>query len=728
MFYGAKVSGHYRVRVNLAMPDQQFAPEKGLGIAGRSDTKATVPHAAPRVLAVDDDPGMRLLMQETLAKAGFDVRAATSGAEAIQLCRKFAPDLMLLDINMPVMDGITACTAIREQSQRDFPIIMVTSVDDALSIQRAFDAGATDFILKPINWPLFQRRLDSVLAEWNRAQEFDASSERVRLLEKVVPEQVMLVSRNGDIIEDLKYRQEGDGNETATPIPNLEQLYGAEIARRFQLRISGVLKTGRHNNLEFALNERGVATEFEAQFLVEGRDRVIVVVQSASGEKQSQREVFDLAFVDFATGLPNRHLFERCAEEHLTDARLKGRSLVFLSLCFDNMTEENQSDPDVMRAIANRLSDCLARFSYVTKLGKGDSAALVSRVDSNCFMLTLEQDPEANDLGNICDQISKKLHGSIVSGTGSIAISPRLGIAVYPTDGRRLQTVMHAAGSAMHEALETGKLYCFNSRAAAKPEADARDYGNELRRALDDDQLELYYQPRLSMPGGTITCVEALLRWNHPMRGFVDLRELLHLAKATGLIVPLGDWVLSTACEEAKHWASVAAPRVSVNLSQQEFSRPDLADRVVEILERTALDPGRIDLELTEAALLRTRNGLADLKALKRLGVGLVLDDFGTGHSSLTHLKQFPIDALKIDSSFVRDLPGNQKDAAICEVIITMAHLLGMRAVAEGVETAEQMSVLRDLGCDEFQGYHICRPLPANEIDNYLSKLGRPSA
>jgi len=227
------------------------------------------------------------------------------------------------------------------------------------------------------------------------------------------------------------------------------------------------------------------------------------------------------------------------------------------------------------------------------------------------------------------------------------------------------------------------------------------------------------------MPGGAITCVEALLRWNHPMRGLVDLKELLNLAKATGLIVPLGNWVLRTACEEAQRWQCDPLPRISVNLSQQEFTRQDLADRVIEILNHTGLNPGRIDLELTEAALLRTKNGLADLETLKSLGIGLVLDDFGTGHSSLANLKLYPIDALKIDRSFVCDLPGNEKDAAVCEVIITMAHKLGMKAVAEGVETEEQLNFLRDRGCDEFQGFHICRPLPADEIEGYLNQSGK---
>jgi len=707
------------------MSDQHVDSVEGFGVTNQSDPAADVMHATPRVLVVDDDPGIQLLMREMLAKAGFNVSVAASGPEAIEICPAFMPDLVLLDINMPTMDGITTCTEIRKHNKRSFPIIMVTSVDDAVSIQRAFDAGATDFILKPVNWPLFQRRLDSVLVEWNSSQELDESNKRVRLLEKVAPEQVMLVSRSGIIIEDLKHHPETGRTEAESPYRNLEDIFGADIAYRFKQRISGVLKTRRHNNLEFTTTEQGVRRDYEAQFLVDGRDRVIIVVQNVSVDKETQSEIYDLAFYDSITDLPNRHLFERCTEETLIDAGLHERSLVFISLCFDDISKEELANRNIMLNVAGRLRDCLAGCSNVLQIGESDNAARVSRIDSNRFLLTLDNIQTGDEVVAVCDLIAQGFARRIVSNFGSITISPRLGVATYPADGPDLQTVMHATYSAMHEARETGELVCFNSQAATAQNDNTLDYGKELRQAMEDGQLELHFQPRLSMPGGAITCVEALLRWNHPMRGFVDLREVLHLAKVTGLIVPLGNWVLRTACEEAQRWQGDPAPRVSVNLSQQEFARQDLADRVIEILDRTGVDPSRIDLELTEAALLRTKNGLADLETLKGLGVGLVLDDFGTGHSSLAHLKHYPIDALKIDGSFVRDLPGNEEDAAVCEVIITMAHKLGMKAVAEGVETEEQLNFLRERGCDEFQGFHICRPLPADEIEEYLDQSGK---
>lgn len=704
------------------MPHRRVLSKQGREITGRPGIAANDACVAPKVLIVDDDPGVRLLMHETLGKAGFEVSDAASGAEAIECCSEFEPDLVLLDINMPVMDGITACTEIRKHSEREFPIVMVTSVDDSESIQRAFDAGATDFILKPINWPLFQRRLDSVLTEWNRAQEFDASNKRVQLLEMVAPEQVMVVSRSGAVIQDLKNRGAAAGG--ATPPATLESLYDAAIARRMQQRISGVLKTGRHNSLEFTVAEHGIERNFEAQFLVEGRDRVIIVVQDVSGGEQARGEIYDLAYVDSATRLPNRHLFERHAEDKLTSARLQGRGAVFFSLCFDNISEQHLADQDMMRAVADRLRNCLANFRQVPPIGKGESAGRVARVETNRFMFMLENDQYGDQRSAICERISRELTGQIEAEAGTVTISPRLGIAMYPADGQDLQTIMHVAGAAMNEALETGKLFCFQSRAAAEPSPEVYDYGNELRQALETNQLELYFQPRRSLPDGTVTCLEALLRWNHPIRGFVDLTELLYLAKASGLIVALGDWVLQHACEAAGGWRHDPLPRVSVNLSQQEFTRQDLAERVIEALEMADLEPSRIELELTEAALLRTSDGLAELERLKELGVGLVLDNFGTGHSSLAHLKNYPIDALKIDGSFVRGLPGNDKDVAVCEVIVTMAQLFGMKAVAEGVENEQQLQLLQKLGCDEFQGYYICHPLPANRVDSYLRKPG----
>ena len=704
---------------SLTMSESQTASKNDQGSTGQPCKVAGDSRQAPRVLVVENDPSLRLLMLETLANAGFDATGMASGGEAVEQCCEFSPDLVLLDINMPEMDGITACRKLRGQSEREFPIIMITSVDDADSIQRAFEAGASDFILKPVNWPLFQRRLESVLAEWNRVVGFDAINKRVRLLEKVAPEQVMLVARSGEIIGDLKSCGEPDSSMPTT----LDQLYGPETGQRMQQRISGVLKSGRHNNLDFTMVLHGAFRNFEAQFLVESRDRVIIVVQDVTGDDEEQSEIYDLAYFDSATSLPNRHLFMRAAGEAVAGARLRGGSPVLFSLAFNNLRDSDTRDRSMMRAIASRLNGCLSNFGNVLKMGKPDDAVRAARIDSNHFMFVLQHDHDGSDTRLICDRIFREMAGRVSLDGGTVTIVPRLGIARFTASDEDLAAVMHSARAGMFEALEHDKPFVNRSLGSASRQPNGRDYAHELRNALERNQLELFFQPRLAMPAGRVTSVEALLRWNHPTLGFVDIRELLGVAKESDLIVPIGDWVLHQACVAASSWRVDPRPRISINVSQQEFSRRDLANRVNAALAQSGLDPEGIEVELTESTLLRTSDELNDLKRLKDTGVGLVIDDFGTGHSSLSNLRQYPVDTLKIDQSFVHGLPDNEKDVAVCKVIVTMAHLFGMKAVAEGVETDAQLELLLSLGCDEFQGFHLCRPLPANEIEQYLRDL-----
>ncbi len=691
----------------------------------KPEPTAGVTETAPRVLIVDDDPGVLLLMSGILSSSGFAVTEANSGSDAIELCADFEPDLVLLDINMPGMDGISACAAIRKQSKRRFPIVMVTSVDDALSIQNAFDAGATDFILKPINWPLLQHRLETVLTEWKKSAALDDSNRRINLLEKITPELAMVVTRSGVIIEDLRPNPGNRNPNAKQKQQTLDDIFSADIAVRLKHRISGVLKTRQHTRLEFNVTEHATTRSYEAQFLLEGRERVILIVQDVSVVKDTESEVYELAYYDAVTGLPNRNLFERRAEELLADAGLQGNFFGLVCLQFDNLATEDLERKQPMRAIANRLVESLANCGCVVQFGEDQNGECVARLDANQFAVIVKNAQSKIDVAVVYQQIERAFSRKVLLDTGSVTTSPTLGIAMYTSDGKDLGTVLHAADAAMREALKTDRFVCFSSRPTNLKIVDTMDYGAELRRAFEDGQLELHFQPRKCLSSNSITCVEALLRWNHPLRGFVPLDEILQLAKATGLIVTLGDWVLHTACEQASQWAGKPAPKVSVNLSQQEFVRRDLADRVIHALDESGLEPEQLELEITEAALMRTENVVADLERLKTLGIGLVIDDFGTGHTSLTYLMQWPIDALKIDGSFVRNLPDSQKDAAVCEVIITIAHKLGMKAIAEQVETEDQLQFLRSRFCDEFQGFHICQPLPAADIDTFLSQHSR---
>lgn len=702
------------------MSDRQVDIHRELVVNTTPKYTHALTEAVPRVLIVDDDRGILLLLRGILSSSGFNVAEANSGADAIDRCSEFEPDLVLLDINMPGMDGISACATIRKQSNQSMPIVMVTSVDDALSIQSAFDAGATDFILKPINWPLLQHRLEAVLTEWKNSAALDDSIRRINLLEKVTPDWAMVVARGGAIIDDL--RPEPERANSAVGRQSLDDIFTADVAARLKQRISGVLKTRQHSSLKFDVTEHATTRNYQAQLLVEGRERVILIVQDVSVAKDSESDVYELAYYDSVTGLPNLNLFEHCAEKLLTDAGLQENALALISLQFSNLAAEDLDLKQPMLAIANRLVESLADSDFAVQIGENQNAKCVSRLNANHFSVILQRIRSKADLNGVCAQVSQAFKQEIVFDTGSIATLPTLGVAMYPADGKDLDAILHAADAAMHEALKSDKHVCFSSQPTHLNIVDTMDYGAELRQALENGQLELHFQPRKCVSSDTITCVEALLRWHHPLRGFVPLPEILQLAKATGLIIPLGDWVLHAACEQASQWTGEPAPKVSVNLSQQEFVQRDLADRVIHALDESGLEPEQLELEITEAALMRTENVVADLERLKTLGIGLVLDDFGTGHTSLTYLMQCPIDALKIDGSFVRNLPDSQKDAAVCEVIITIAHKLGMKVIAEQVETEDQLQLLSGQSCDEFQGFHICAPLNAAELETFLSQ------
>lgn len=668
------------------------------------------------VLVVDDDPGVLLLLEETLAEAGFDVMSACTGEEALEACKDLQPDLALLDINMPGMDGIETCGKIRQRCGDGFPIIMVTSVDDAMSIQSAFEAGASDFILKPINWPLFQRRMEHIIGEWRHAAELDESNKRLEALQRVAPEQVMLVSRNGVIIEDLKERSGHAAANTVRVFPTLDELYGPEVSMRFKQCISAAIKTRKSKTLRFTANQWGMQCDCEADFQVDGRDRVIVVVQSIDEQQDyPSEEIYRLAFFDERTGLPNQHLFRRIAGNKCAEAMLSSQSMAVFSVGV-TVSDIRELDLDALRAFEDRLTARLAEEPNIVAVGDRKSARPFAHGGDLEYLMLLDDVRSTDDIRRLLEAVRD-------AAAASSSLEIATGVSILPSDGSRLEMLIAAARGARMEAQIDGQPACFHSSEAGVPVVKTVDHVQELREAIDKGQLALHFQPRLELASGRIASVEALLRWNHPMRGYVRLAELLPLAKATGVIFEIGDWVLRTACETAEGWpGGMDAPKVSVNLSRQELVRDGLVGGLRDVINATGLDPARLELEITESALLRARDAVRLLSRIRSLGVGLVLDDFGTGFSSLGSLKDYPIDGLKIDASFVRGSTRDSADASICEVIIMMAHKMGLKAIAEAVESERELAFLTKAGCDEVQGYVVSEPLPAHRISEFLEE------
>ena len=421
--------------------------------------------------------------------------------------------------------------------------------------------------------------------------------------------------------------------------------------------------------------------------------------------------VRQIATHDHLTGLTNRVLFNEELQHALARVERHRRPAALFVLDLDrfkviNDTLGHQFGDRVLQETAKRLLGCVRESDILARLG-GDE-----------FVILLEEFGEDSNL----TEIARKLLASVaeldsIDGR-EIGLSVSIGICAAPADGRDAKTLFANADIAMYRAKEMGRNnYCFYS-------SDIHTYTLEklaleagLRHALERGEFRIHYQPKIEITTGTITGVEALLRWQHPERGLIAPDRFIPLAEATGLIVPIGLWTLREVCERGKAWQSLDLPRfpIAVNLSATQFRQQDLVPQLAAILKSTGFDPKYLELEITESVVMQDPDKVVmKLEALRRMGIRLAIDDFGTGYSSLGYLKRFPINNLKVDRSFVRDLAHSSDDVAITRAVIAMAHSLGMNVIAEGVELKEQFDVLREEGCDEFQGW-LCRPALAEE-------------
>ncbi|MGQ0656950.1 MAG: putative bifunctional diguanylate cyclase/phosphodiesterase [Chromatiales bacterium] len=702
--------------------------------------KAEATGHVDRVLVVDDDPAARLLAREALEQAGFHVTEAEDGREALRLIELEPPDIVLLDVIMPELDGYAACTVIRSLSGgQHVPVLMMTGLDDMESIKRAYEAGATDFAAKPINYPLLPHRVRYILRGTRLADELRASEARLKDSQRI--------ARLGHFEWHI-----GSGRiECSAQVNDLFGLPGGEAidSQDALMRyifpedrdvladmVQTAIKERRGYSLEHRIvradgTVRSMYQEGEFHSPAERRGLYLsATIQDVTERRRMERQVHHLAHYDPVTGLPNRRLMKRHLSAAISHARRHHRTVAVMTLDIDHFSRINDSlgqaaGDELLKTIAGRLRDCIVDASAKPDGAHAQSSRdLVARIGGDEFVIVLAGIQSLEDAAIVARRVRDIFTRTCTVGNTDVTLTASIGISGFPLDSLDAETLLKQADTAMHHAKTLGRdRYQFSTARINSRASERLVLENNLRKALAAGQFELHYQPKVHLRGMVPVGMEALVRWSHPEMGAVPPSVFVPVAEETGLIVPLGEWILHEACRQAKAWQHAGLPplAVSVNLSAGQFRAKGIQAVIAGVLQETGIDPAFLELELTESLLMEDRDACIKLmQKLRLLGVSLSIDDFGTGYSSLSYLKRFPINALKIDRSFVCDVGTDADVAAIVTAIIALAHSLRLKVVAEGVESEQQVRFLTEQHCDEIQGYYFSQPLSAADFGEWV--------
>ncbi|MBU4261212.1 MAG: EAL domain-containing protein [Proteobacteria bacterium] len=699
-----------------------------------------IPEEQIVVLIVDDDMAQRLLMRETLHDSRLVVEEAANGVEALAAFERFSPDLVLMDVKMPKMDGFTACSRMRKLAGgQDAVIVLVTGLEDFASIGRAFDAGATDFITKPVNWPLLSHRVRYLLRAGRAFRNLRQSERRLSIAQNIASlgNWDWDIDKNSIYWSPQMYRIFGLPAEesTATNEVFLERVHPDERESVTDL-VRKALQAKKPYSIDYRITLpdgacRNVHEQADVVHDEEGNPVSMQgTVQDITERINTEEKIRFLAYYDGLTGLPNRQLFLEHFNQALFAAQRDGSKVALLYLDLDrfkriNDTLGHSAGDKLLKSISICLADSIRSSDIVAKACFPDKHGVtLSRLGGDEFTILLTRLAGEEHAGRVAQRILDLLSQPTRIADQEVYISGSIGITLYPSDGEDVDMLLRNADVAMYHAKENGRnSFQYFSEQMNQRTMEKLSIETDLKKALERNELLLYYQPQIDLQTGKLAGVEALVRWLHPRLGMVPPSMFIPIAEEAGLIVELGQWVLIEACRQAVRWqkAGFAPLRMGVNISSLQFKHQSLAALVGQVLQQTGLAAGCLELELTESAIMQNVSQVNDtLIELKELGVNLSVDDFGTGYSSMSYLKRFPLDTLKIDRSFVMDITTDANDAAIIKAIIALGKSLGLKTIAEGVETAEQLAFLQEQRCDEIQGFFISRPLPGLEVEQYL--------
>lgn len=687
------------------------------------------------LLVVDDEPFNRDLLCRRLERRGYSATEAPGGKEALALLAQRAFDLVLLDITMPELDGFSVLKQLRlRHSAVDLPVIMVTAKSHSADIVEALKLGANDYVTKPIDFPVALARIDAHLSRKRAEDALRESEERYAI--------AMRGANDG--IWDWHMR-----THEVYFSPRWHEMVGyaeGELQPTWEAWLA-LIHPEDQAALHVALQAHiaGETEHFEHEHRVLHRDGTYrwvlcrgLAVRDATGQAVrmagSQTDITGRKVADALTGLPNRVAFRDHLEHALTRVHQDpSRLCAVLFVGLDRFRGVNESlghavGDQLLTAMARRLEQSLSACALLA--GRG-TATMLARVGGDEFAVLLEPIQSVQEATDIATDLQQRLAATLVLSGHEVFLTASIGIALSATGYQRSADMLRDAETAMARAKTHGaaRQEVFDTAMYTRAVARLR-METDLRRALERQEFHVFYQPIVALSEGRIAGFEALVRWQPPQRGLVPPNEFIPLAEETELIIPLGTWVLQTACRQVRDWQQqfpTAHPLfMSVNFSGKQFAQPNFVEQTTRLLHEIGLETSSLKLEITETVLIENAaDAMRMLAELQRLGIQLSLDDFGTGYSSLSHLHRFPMQTLKIDQSFINRLHITDKDTAIVRTILALACNLDMDVVAEGVETPEQLAALRTFGCKYGQGYLFSKPVDVHAATAILAATPR---
>jgi len=708
----------------------------------------------PTVLLVDDDDVNLLLTALALRDRGFEVTEVSSGERALEILANSVPDIIVLDALMPGLDGFSTCERIRRtRGLENVPVLMLTGLDDDASITRAYRVGATDFFVKATQWSLLAGRLRYLLRSARTRIELERS--RVRLA------RAQDLARMGSLDWKASTKWHAGTLELSA-----EALRVFGLSTGFALSLRGLMRMVRRDErrglMRLLADIREHASVLATDLplvLRDGRQRIVHVeaepefnelgkligytgiVQDVTDRRTAEDKIRQLANFDALTGLPNRRQLIWRAERALEHARRLGHQCALLLIDLDrfkviNDTLGHAAGDELLAEVAMRLRGCVRHSDQVLEGALEVTGSrlyrtleAVGRLGGDEFVALLPEVGDERDAERVASRILEAMRSPILLSGQECFVTASIGIAMFPRDGNTVLDLMRNSDVAMYSVKAAGR------NASAIYTAQLAGQGRErlelesaLHKAIERGELVLHYQPKVDVRVARMVGAEALMRWQRGDK-LVPPGDFIPVAEESGLILPMSEWALREAARQAHAWQKSFGfeDSIAVNLPTRLFERADLIDRIQEVTAHFGVPSRAIQLEITETGLMKSlQEVIPSLHRLNEIGVEISIDDFGTGYSSLAYLTALPISELKIDRSFIRDLGITPQSQAVVTAIIALARSLGLKVIAEGVESLRQMEVLHRLGCGVMQGYLFSRPIPADAIETWLEQTVLP--